>query len=54
MTPRPAVAMTLAALVNAGTFASGAGPLSPVALAATLTMAALLLALATRRWRPVG
>ncbi|MEE6388250.1 Cmx/CmrA family chloramphenicol efflux MFS transporter [Microbacterium paraoxydans] len=34
--------------------ASGAGPLSPVALAAALTMAALLLALATRRWRPVG
>lgn len=34
--------------------ASGAGPLSPVALAATLTAAALLLALAMRRWRPVG
>lgn len=33
--------------------ASGAGPLSPVALAAALTMAALLLALATRRWGPV-
>ncbi|WP_374459423.1 Cmx/CmrA family chloramphenicol efflux MFS transporter [Microbacterium sp.] len=39
---------------GAWTLASGAGPLSPVALAATLTMAALLLALATRRWRPVG
>lgn len=52
MTPRLAVAMTLAALVNAWTLASGAGALSPVALAATLTMAALLL-LATRRWQPV-
>ncbi|WP_313624315.1 Cmx/CmrA family chloramphenicol efflux MFS transporter [Microbacterium sp.] len=39
---------------GAWTLASGAGPLSPVTLAATLTMAALLLALATRRWRPVG
>ncbi|MFE7068308.1 MFS transporter [Microbacterium sp. HSID17254] len=38
---------------GAWTLASGAGALSPVALAATLTMAALLLALATRRWQPV-
>lgn len=38
---------------GAWTLASGAGALSPVALAATLTVAALLLALATRRWQPV-
>ncbi|AVL97751.1 Cmx/CmrA family chloramphenicol efflux MFS transporter [Microbacterium paraoxydans] len=51
-------ALNLGAVIGpasgAWTLASGAGPLSPVTLAATLTMAALLLALATRRWRPVG
>ncbi|WP_217584151.1 Cmx/CmrA family chloramphenicol efflux MFS transporter [Microbacterium sp. GbtcB4] len=51
-------ALNLGAVIGpasgAWTLASGAGPLSPVALAVTLTTAALLLALATRRWRPVG
>lgn len=51
-------ALNLGAVIGpasgAWTLASGAGPLSPVALAATLTTAALLLALATRRWGPVG